>query len=79
MISGSRAVISLLILGQYISFFLRKQTSFIMLMCFAFLLLAVGYTAILTKYVLSNQDAISNEGDLVRIFGFAILFIAYIM
>ena len=78
-ISSSRDIMSLLLLCQYGAFFFRKPTNFTMLMGFTFLLLAIGYTLIIPKFVLAHQDILSNEGDIVRIFGLAVLFIAYLM
>jgi hypothetical protein len=76
-VSSSRGVVCLLLLYQYGSLFLRKPTSFTMLMSITFLLLVTGYIIIIPKFVLPHQDLLCNEGDLVRIFAFVILFIAY--
>lgn len=78
-VSGLRNIMSLLLFFQYGALFFRKPTNFTMLMGFTFLLLAIGYTLIIPKFVLPNQDILSNEGDIVRIFGLAVLFIAYLM
>lgn len=78
-VSSLRAVISMLIFFQYVGFYITKPTRFSMLMCIAFLLLSFGAFIIFPKFLLSQQDVLSNTGDIMRICGLVFLLVAYLV
>ncbi|QBD79716.1 hypothetical protein EPA93_28560 [Ktedonosporobacter rubrisoli] len=78
-LSSLRAAVCLCIFFQYLIFFFSKATHFSFLMGAAFLFISFGYLVIFPKYLLSNQDLLTNTGDCMRIFGLVILLIAYLI
>src|SRR2546427_8613368 len=74
--SGSRCVFCLLIFFTYTSAFIRKETRFSLLMAVAFLLLSIGYGVLLQQYFVPLPDLFDSIGDLIRMGGLVILFLA---
>jgi hypothetical protein len=77
-LSGSRGFICFVIFFYYVYVFMRKETRFSLLMGIAFLLLCLGYSIIIPKYVTPN-DALDQNGDFIRIAGLLVLFLAVLL
>jgi hypothetical protein len=67
-----------LIFGYYTEAFASKGTRFSLLMSLAFVLLSIGYSLILPKYLFANQGGLDQIGDGIRILGLLILLSAYL-
>lgn len=78
-LSTLRAVICMFIFFQYIILFVTKTQRFSLFMSVAFLLLAFGYFVIFPKFLYSHQDLLTNTGDIMRICGFIVLLITYLI
>ncbi len=77
-LSGSRGFICFIIFFYYINTFMGKDTRFSLLMSAAFLLLCLGYSIIIPKYVTPN-DALDRGGDMIRIAGLLVLLLAVLL
>jgi hypothetical protein len=83
-LSGSRSLICAVIFFHYIMAFTTKETRFSLLMAGAFLLLSAGYLVILPKYYSAanttlNLTLIDHTGDITRVCGLILLFIAVLL
>jgi hypothetical protein len=76
-LAGSRSIICWLIFGYYAATFASKKTHFSLLMSGAFLLLSLGYVLILPKYLFAHQEVLDHLGDVIRLLGLIVLYLAY--
>jgi hypothetical protein len=77
-VSGSRALTSLLAFYGYMSLFMGKETRYTLLMSVAFLLLTFGYIFILPPLFVPHLDMLSNTGNILRIVGLSMLLLAFL-
>jgi hypothetical protein len=75
-LSGSRGAICFGIFFFYISAFMAKRTRFSLLMGISFLLLALGYLVIVQQYFATSTIQFDSAGDIIRMFGLAVLLAA---
>lgn len=78
LLSGSRGLICHIIFYYYAASFIKAETRFSLLMGIAFLALSFGYWIILPKYFVPN-DTLDRAGDITRICGLIILFLAVLL
>jgi len=78
LLSGSRGLICHIIFYYYVVSFMRNETRFSLLMGLAFLALSFGYWIILPKYI-SPNDALDRTGDIMRVCGLILLFLAVLL
>ncbi len=76
LLSGSRAVICLIIFFYYWITFTTKETRFSFLMSATFLLISIGYWMAIPKYFGPGMEQVDQMGDIVRTCGLLILLIA---
>jgi len=76
LLSGSRAVICIIIFFYYWIAFTTKETSFSFLMSAAFLLISFGYWMAIPKYFGPGMEQVDQVGDIVRTCGILVLLIA---
>jgi hypothetical protein len=76
LLSGSRALICLIVFFYYWITFTTKETRFSFLMSAAFLLISIGYWMAIPKYFGPGMEQIDQMGDIVRTCGILVLLIA---
>jgi len=78
-LGSSRCLICLIVFFFYVTSFFTKETRFSLMMSSAFLLLSAGYVLNVPKYSNHLLTLLDNIGDVTRILGLIILFIAVLI